>query len=256
MSNSTEVSTQVQSQAVVPSSWTREQIELIKETVCKGASDAELKLFLAICDRTGLDPICRQIYSIERGGKRTVQISIDGFRLLAERTRKYAGQLGPYWCGEDGVWKDVWLSAKAPLAAKVGVVHADFREPLWAVARLAAYDTGTPIWRKMADVMGAKCAEMLALRKAFPGELSGLYGAEEMEQADAPPQAAPVKAVPPVQIPNASNPPRRTAAPAAEPVAVMKPVTQEHKSVAQAMGGDVIALMIWDYSPSGAVWRR
>src|SRR4051812_7591063 len=91
-----------------------DQIDLIKSTIANGASDNELKLFLYQCERTGLDPLAKQIYSIKRGGKMVTQIGIDGARLVAQRTGRYAGQDGPYWCGEDGVWKDVWLTKESP----------------------------------------------------------------------------------------------------------------------------------------------
>lgn len=182
--------------------FTPEQINLVKNTICRGATDDELKLFMYQAHKAQLDPFAKQIYSIARwdskAGRemRTTQVSIDGFRLVAERTQKYEGQVGPFWCGTDGAWKDVWIDDNTPpVAAKVGVWKTGAREVTWGVAKWSEYaqtakdkQSGKPyligMWGKIGTNQIAKCAEALALRKAFPMELSGLYLDVEMEQAD------------------------------------------------------------------------
>jgi phage recombination protein Bet len=217
-----------------------DKINLMRRTIARGASDDELALFIEQCQRTGLDPFARQIYSVRRKQwnaqarsyeeAQVIQVSIDGFRLIADRTRKYAGQVGPWWCGADGEWKEVWLSSEPPAAAKVGVMRHDFHQPLFAIALYHSYvqtnSHGEPVSRWKMDPAGmiAKCAEALALRRAFPQEMSGLYTTEEMGQADNPTSATGTSAL----QADATDAPVSEAA-AAEPVITVRARTASQR---------------------------
>jgi phage recombination protein Bet len=162
--------------------WTPEQTQLISTTIAPGCSGDELRLFAYACQRTGLDPFSRQIYAIKRGGKLTIQVSIDGLRSIAERTGQLDGSMS-YWCGDDGVWTDVWLSSKPPAAAKTVIHRKGCAHSFSATARFADFNAGQGLWSKMPSVMIAKCSEAQALRRAFPADLSGVYSTDEMDQA-------------------------------------------------------------------------
>lgn len=170
------------------SDFSREKVELIKRTICVGGTDDELALFLYTCKRTGLDPLARQIYAVKRAGKMAIQTGIDGYRLIADRTGNLAGISDYLFDSEEGK-----TPGKATVTVKKlleGGTIADFT----ATARWGEYCAGGPMWTKMPYLMLGKCAEALALRKAFPADLSGVYTTEEMAQADNEQQGAAVHA--------------------------------------------------------------
>lgn len=168
--------------------------ERLARTICAGATDDEVELFIEQCMRTGLDPYSRQINFMMRkaklpngtfGHKAATMISIDGARLVASRTGHYDGSL-TWWCGEDAVWVDVWLAKEHPAAAKTTVNRGTGSYTGVALWREYGEGAAGPMWAKMGAHMLAKCSEMLALRKGFPAELSGLYSSDEMP-AEPPP---------------------------------------------------------------------
>lgn len=174
--------------------FTTEQQRLIEQMIgAKNVDPTEFAIFLQVCQRTGLNPIARQIYAIPRYDSKlqrerlTIQTGIDGYRLLAARTGELAGIDDPTYDMED---------ADHPNKATVVVwrMTQGQRMPFTATARWREYaqiskdnhgkESLLGLWSKMPYLMLGKCAEALALRKAFPAELSGDYTNEEMSQAD------------------------------------------------------------------------
>jgi phage recombination protein Bet len=174
--------------------WTDKQRAALVQLGVANAHNADLAVFFHQVVRTGLDPFLKQIYMIERDGKQTIQTGIDGFRLIARRAvdqrRETLGYEDTLWCGADGDWKQVWLDSEPPYAAAVVALRNGNRFP--AIALYNEYVVkkrdGKPnrVWAGRPAGQLEKCAEALALRKAFPQDLSGLYTSDEMKAEHAP----------------------------------------------------------------------
>jgi phage recombination protein Bet len=150
----------------------------------------DLVVFLVACKRSGLDPLAKQIYPVYRWDTRlgkekmSIQAGIDGLRAVAERSGLYAGS-------DDAVFEEKnGQPIKATVTVyKINKIVGD-RMPITASARWSEYVQLNPktkgpmgMWGKMPFNQLSKCAESLALRKAFPNDLVGIYSDEEMAQA-------------------------------------------------------------------------
>lgn len=156
--------------------WTPEQMRLITDTVAKGATPDELKLFLYRCKIMKLDPLKPgQIHFVKYGNSPgTIVVGIEGFRSIAGRTGKISGV-------KRGVVKD---GEGKLVAAWAEVYRSDWKEPAREEVPFAEYNTGKGPWAKMPETMLKKVAEAATLRMAFPDDLGGIYTKEEMDQAE------------------------------------------------------------------------
>ena len=180
------------------SHFNSKQIDILRNSICKGVSNEEFEVFLMACAKTQLDPFMRQIYAVKRKSKRsdgswgetmTIQTGIDGYRLIAERTERYAPGPEPTY----------HYDTQGNLLSATSYIKKMTKDGTWHTVSASAYieeycqttldrQTGekkaSGMWGNMPRTMLAKCAEAQALRKAFPAEMSGVYTKEEMNQAD------------------------------------------------------------------------
>lgn len=201
------------SQDVSQGHFNPKQLDILKNSICKGVSNEEFEVFLMACVKTQLDPFMRQIYAVKRKAKKpdgtwgetmTIQTGIDGYRLIAERTERYAPGPEPTYCYDNS----------GALQSATAFIKKQTKDGTWHSVSASAYideycqtftdrATGekkaTGMWGNMPRTMLAKCAEAQALRKAFPAEMSGVYTKEEMAQAD------PIDVTPKITLEQASD---------------------------------------------------
>lgn len=167
--------------------FSTEQIDVIRNQIARGASDAQMKYFLNVCKSRGLNPILNDIYCVvpkDPNAKMIIMLGIDGLRKIALNSNLCEGYTKQQWCGDDGIFVDVWTKKEKPIAGQIAIYRKGFREPTWGIAYMDAYFAGDKEqWRKNYLHMIIKVATSMAIKAAFPENTSGFYISEEMDQA-------------------------------------------------------------------------
>ena len=150
-------------------------INTIKQTVCKGATDAQLQMFLQVCKRTGLDPFLKEIWFVAE--KSIIMAARDGYLRVANENPQFDGI-------ETRVTRDERM---VPIKAVCTVWRKDRSHPTICEAYYNEYKSGSPVWTKYPSAMISKVAEVLALKRSFA--INGVVSEEEMDATFSPAQA-------------------------------------------------------------------
>ena len=133
-------------------SITNEQVDLIRATIAKDATNDELQLFFYDCKRRGVHPLDKLIHFTKRKNRYTPVTSIDFMRSRAAESGEYAGS-------DDAIF----IGNTPPESATVTVYRLvqGIKCSFTATARWNEYypkDTFTGMWDKMPHTMLAKCS--------------------------------------------------------------------------------------------------
>jgi phage recombination protein Bet len=176
-----------------------EHRKLARATVAKGLNDAEFELLLYECRRAGVHPLDKMLIPVVRtlNGERRLT-----FTTTVDLLRSRAAETGEYGGSDDAVFQE---TTKDVIAARVTVwrLVQGQRCPFTASAYWSEYYPGDKdgfMWRTKPHVMLGKCAEGLALRKAFPKQLAGMYVQEELARTDEPQRRERIHATMPANV--------------------------------------------------------
>lgn len=179
-----------------------DEIQILKNAICKGASDEEMKYCLTVARRYQLDPFQQQIWFVPRWDSQAVQsdgkkgatvyapvVGINGLLHIAARDHADYGSFSEPEYGPmiDVAWTDTFNKRsgkfKAPEWCRIEARKKGCAEP--TVAKVwweEIYpDVGrSPLVRRMPRLMLAKCAKAQATRTAYP-KTGGLLIQEETQ---------------------------------------------------------------------------
>lgn len=161
----------------------RDKIETIKQTVAKGATDAQLEMFMTLCERYSLDPFLKEIWFVPQAG---IITSRDGYLKIAQRDPDFDGIVSATVCDGDHFEMDPMAptvrhsfgAKRGPIIGAYGVVFHKKRRPALCFASLNEYKKSSGSWSTYTSAMICKVAEVMALKRQFG--ISGLVTEEEI----------------------------------------------------------------------------
>lgn len=169
------------------------EIELIKNTVAKGATDDELQMFLYLAKEYNLDPFKKEIWFVKLNGITSIMTSRDGYLKYAQMNEDFQGLMS-FVVKEGDVFEIDASEYKIHhrfgpnRGAVLGAwARCDRKEknPFIAYVEFSEYNKDTNIWRNYPSAMIQKVAEVFVLKRAFG--INGLVTKEEIGDIEAEP---------------------------------------------------------------------
>ena len=191
-----------------------EVLSVLKSSLYPGASDGSVKMVLAYCQASGLDPMQKPVHIVPIWDSRAAQMrdvvmpGIGLYRTQASRTGQFAGMSEPEYgpdvvteIGNQKITYPEWCKVTVKRQLESGVLAEFTAKEFWIenYAVKGGKDKSiapNAMWTKRPRGQITKCAEAQALRKAFP-ELGAAPTADEMEGKEI--DMGPVERVPEVK---------------------------------------------------------
>jgi phage recombination protein Bet len=142
-----------------------EMIRTLRETVCRGATDAQFRMFVEVCRATTLNPFLREIWFVPQVG---ILAGRDGYLAIANRHPQFDGM-------ETRVTRD---EKNVPIKAVCTVWRKDRSHPIVCEAYYSEYRKSSGVWSQYPSAMISKVAEVLALKRSFA--INGVVTEEEI----------------------------------------------------------------------------
>lgn len=171
---------QISQQSAI-SQFSQTDIDIIKNSVAKGTTDAELKYFLAVAASTGLNPFQKEIWCYKSGSDMLIFAGRDGFLSNAQQKPDFKGIRSAYVCATDKFKMNIVSGhiehefTQADRGAIVGayaIVKREGMDSFIAWADFKEFNKGYNAWKSNPGSMIKKVAEAHALKQAY--SLSGV----------------------------------------------------------------------------------